>query len=317
MFRLHPGLRNGEPLSIERQWRHCRRRYAGHCKTPLEEENDDDETSYKKDHKEQRPRTFTVKQPDYEALRPLFGWLPVRTIKKTFDKTTQYARMPASTILKKHFKSQFPALNVKRRDEPAATDTVYSGTPTIDGGETCAQNNFGTETLVTDVYGMKTDRQFINTLEDNVRDRGAMSKLLSDQAQVEISERALGLLRALCVGDWQSEPHPQHQNLVERRYQTLKTTTNTLLDRSGSPPYTWLLCLMNTCFLLNLTYNWNIGGISLQLSQGSTQDLCQLLRFHWWETVYHKVDDSGFPSDSREERGHFVGISEKVGHAMT
>jgi hypothetical protein len=117
----------------------------------LQEQEDNDETSHKTDHKEQHPRTFTVKQPDYEAIRPLFGWLPVRTIKKTFDKTTQYARMPASTILKKHFKSQFPALNVKRCDEPVATDTVYSDTPAIDGGETCAQIFVGTETLVTDV----------------------------------------------------------------------------------------------------------------------------------------------------------------------
>jgi hypothetical protein len=28
------------------------------------------------------------------------------------------------------------------------------------------------------------------------------------------------------------------------------------------------------------------------------------------------VDDSDFPSDTREKRGHFVGINETVGHAM-
>jgi hypothetical protein len=30
-----------------------------------------------------------------------------------------------------------------------------------------------------------------------------------------------------------------------------------------------------------------------------------------------KLDDSDFPSDSHEKCGHFVGISESVGHAMT
>jgi hypothetical protein len=38
---------------------------------------------------------------------------------------------------------------------------------------------------------------------------------------------------------------------------------------------------------------------------------------YFWKPVYYKLDDSDFPSDSREKRGHFVGISESVGHAMT
>jgi hypothetical protein len=31
---------------------------------------------------------------NYETLRPLFGWLPVDVIKRTFAVTTQYARNP-------------------------------------------------------------------------------------------------------------------------------------------------------------------------------------------------------------------------------
>jgi hypothetical protein len=133
-------------------------------------------------------RTFKVKKPDYDKMRPLFGWMDTKTIKKTFETTTQYARMPHGAILNKHYESPFLALNVNRRDEPVATDTVFSYTPAIDGGETCAQIFVGTETLVTDVYGMKSEKQFVNTLEeDNIRERGAMSRLLSDRAQVEIS----------------------------------------------------------------------------------------------------------------------------------
>jgi hypothetical protein len=263
-------------------------------------------------------RTFRVKDPDYEKLRPLFGWMNTKTIKKTFENTTQYARIPhGTTILKKHYQSPCPALNVKRRDEGVATDCVFSDTPAIDGGETCAQMFVGVDSLVTDIYGMKTEKQFVNTLEDNIRERGAMVRLLSDRAQVEISSRVVSILRALSIGQWQSEPHQQHQNPCERRYQTVKTTTNTLLDRSGSPAYTWLLCLMYVTILLNLTYNWTIGGIPLQIAEGTTQDISPLLRFYWWEPVYYKVDDASFPSDSREERGHFVGISRNVGNAMT
>ena len=100
------------------------------------------------------PRTVTTKEPNYETLHPYFGWLPTDVVKETFARTTQYARMPMSTHLKKRFKSPYPALNVHRRNEPIATDTVYSDTPAIDGGETHAQLFVGTESLVTDVVGM-------------------------------------------------------------------------------------------------------------------------------------------------------------------
>jgi len=62
---------------------------------------------------------------------------------------------------------------------------------------------------------MKSDKMFVNTLEDNFRQGGAMDKLISDRAQVEVSERVLDILCALCIRDWQSEPYHQHQNFSE------------------------------------------------------------------------------------------------------
>ena len=49
-----------------------------------------------------------------------------------------------------------------------------------------AQIFVGTQSMVTDVYPMKQQSQFVNTLEDNFRERGAMNKLISDSAKVEI-----------------------------------------------------------------------------------------------------------------------------------
>jgi hypothetical protein len=160
---------------------------------------------------------------------------------------------------------RFPALNVQRHDERVTRDTVYSNAPDIDGGETCAQILINMETLLTDVYGMKTVKQFVNTLEDNIRERGALSPLLSGPAQeVEISVCVIGIFRALHIGQRQiSEPHQQHQNPCECRYQTLQTMMHTLLDCSGSPGYIWLLCLFFFAVPLQLTYNWTLGGIPL------------------------------------------------------
>jgi hypothetical protein len=106
-----------------------------------------------------------------------------------------------STLLTRHYKSPFPALNIPRRHEPIATDTVYSDTPAIDSGATQAQFYVGTETYVTDVYGMKTDKEFVNTLNDQIRQRGAPDKLISDSAQVETGRRVLEILRAYVIGN--------------------------------------------------------------------------------------------------------------------
>ena len=57
-----------------------------------------------------------------------------------------------------------------------------------------AQIYVGRESLVTDVFGIKTEEQFVNTLLDEIRKRGAMDKLISDRAQVGISNRALEIL---------------------------------------------------------------------------------------------------------------------------
>jgi hypothetical protein len=47
-------------------------------------------------------------------------------------------------------------------------DTVFSDTPAVDSGVTAAQMFVGRESLVANVYGLKTDKVFVNTLEDNI-----------------------------------------------------------------------------------------------------------------------------------------------------
>jgi hypothetical protein len=71
--------------------------------------------------------------------------------------------------MRKHFKSRFPALNVHRRNEAVATNTIWSDTSAIDNGSKFAQLFVGRQSLVTDIYPMKTNKEFVNALEDNIR----------------------------------------------------------------------------------------------------------------------------------------------------
>jgi hypothetical protein len=68
---------------------------------------------------------------------------------------------------------------------------------------------------LTDVYGIQTDKQFVNTIEDTIIQRGAPHKLISDIAQVIVGNKVQDILRAFCISHWQSEPHQQHQNAAE------------------------------------------------------------------------------------------------------
>ena len=54
-----------------------------------------------------------------------------------------------------------------------------------------AQFFVGRDTLVCDAYGIKTQKQFINTLYDNIRFREAMTTLITDGGRYEISKRLL------------------------------------------------------------------------------------------------------------------------------
>ena len=89
--------------------------------------------------------------------------------------------------MKNTYRSPFPALNAKRWSELVATDAVFADAPAIDDGSKCAQFFLGTKTFTSDVYGMKSDKQFINSLQDNIRKRGAIDKLISDSTKAETS----------------------------------------------------------------------------------------------------------------------------------
>ena len=263
------------------------------------------------------PRVISDEPRDYEALRPRFAWLPADTVKKTFEVTTQRARMPLNATLRKRFKSPSPAVNVRRRDEPVATGTIQSDVPAIDGGEKHAQIFVGAQSLVTDAHGVKSPAQFPGVLAGEIINRGAPAKLISDSAKVETSKEVRNVLRARGISSWQSEPCQQRQNPAERRRQAVKRLCNAILDRTGAPARCWLLCLMHACYVLNNSFSETIKSTPLRQACGADNDISPALCFSFYEPACYLVDETTFPSESKELRGRWVGVSENVGHFMT
>ena len=156
-------------------------------------------------------------EEDWKSLRPYFGWQSEQVIKNTYQVTSRFGgTIPQHDYLKKHFKSRNPVLNIARRNEAVATDTIFSDTPAIHDGSTMAQFFVGRDTMVCDAYGIKTQKQFINTLYDNIRFRGAMTTLITDGGRYEISKKVADLLRNHFIKQHESEPYHHHQNNLNK-----------------------------------------------------------------------------------------------------
>ena len=262
-------------------------------------------------------------EPDWNALRPFFAWTSPSSIQDTFNVTTRHGIAPhTQDYIKKHFKSRYPVFNIPRRSEAVATDTIFSDTPAVDDGSTMAQFFCGRDTLVCDAYGIKSTKQFINTLSDNIRKRGAMDTLISDGGKYEISKRVTDLLRSLFIKDYQSEPYHQHQNKAENHFGLAKRYTNTVMNTSGCPACCWLLCLQYICVVLNHLASPTLQGICpVQALEGTTPDISFLLHFSFYEPVYYRIDSSepdlNFPSSSNEKKGYWVGFADNQGDSLT
>jgi Reverse transcriptase (RNA-dependent DNA polymerase) len=271
------------------------------------------------------PIESTAQTPNYERFRPYFLHVPAEKVRKTFDATTQFAgNIISGKNILQTLKAPYPALNVPRRNEPVATDTVFAEEPAYYGGATMAQIFVGRKSLVVDIFGMTSEKQFVNTLEDIIRKRGAMDKLISDSARVEISNRVLDILRAYCIPNWQSEPNYQHQNFAEHRWNHVKRNLNWYMNWRNVPPQAWLLCLTWVADVMNHTAEKSLGDKPpLEILTGKTIDISALLCFLFWDVVYvERYEDStyhGQPGSvkSSEIRGHFVGFAWNVGHALT
>ena len=115
-----------------------------------------------------------------------------------------------------------------------------------------------------------------------------MDKLLSDSAKTEISNKVIDIVRAYHIANWHSEPYHQNQNPAEWRYRTIKTWTNTDMNRSGAPANCWLLCLIYVAFLLNhIPCTALDGKITLFAPTGITPDISMILLFTYMTKSFH------------------------------
>jgi hypothetical protein len=267
------------------------------------------------------PHLVKPSKRDLSKCARYFPGCNIDTIRRTFDATTQCGTRGAKAgfTLQNQIVSPNPVLNLPRRHEDVATDTIYSSTPAVDDGSTAAQFFIGRQSMHRTIRPLgSSDKQFGRTLMDEIRRFGAMDRLISDNAKAQVSVQAKDIMRALMIDDWHSEPHKGNQNFAERGWRDTKQRFNNLMNQSGAPAKAWLLALQCICFIMNHIALASLGyRTPTEWILGFTPDISILLVFIFWEPACYKKCDAKFPNDSTECLGRFVGFSENIGHAMT
>ena len=262
-------------------------------------------------------------EPDWNTQRPSPAWTSPSSIKDTFNVTTRHGTAPnTQDYIKNHFKPRNPVSSIPRCSEDLATDTIFSDTPAVDDGSTMAQFFCGHDTLVCDAYGIKSTKQFINTLSDNIRKWGAMDTLISDGGNYDISKGVTDLLHSLFTQDYQFESYHQDQTKTETCFGPAKRCTNTAMNTSGYLTCCWLLCLQYIFVVLHHLASPTLQGIYPgRALQGTTPDISFMLHSSFYESVYYMIDSSepdfNFPSSSNDNKGYWVGFAANQGDSLT
>ena len=262
-----------------------------------------------------------AKQADVSEYRRFFPGVTDETIKRTFKATTQYGSKGAvkGTTLRNQHVSPNPILNIPRRNEDVATDTIYGSVPAVDDGSTAAQIFIGRTSRYRTLRPAGTsDASYARNLMDEIRKLGAMNRIDSDNAKAQVSKRVKDIMRLFAIDDRHSEPHKGNQNPAELGWRDTKSKIQHLLDTKNAPAKCWLLAGQYVCFIQNHIAIEQLGWKTpAEWMLGYTPDVSVLLQFEFWEPVYYKKYDAAFPEDPTECVGRFVGIAEDVGHGMT
>lgn len=254
---------------------------------------------------------------DWESIRKKLAWLPTNIIKKTFEITTQLAKMDIRLPLRRHYKSRYPQAQVKRLNETFSTDTFFASQTGIKG-QTMVQLFCGNTSGLVAPYGMCRESEGPTKLVEFVHDWGAPDRIHRDNSKMQNSEAWKKIESKYGIKRSMSEPHNQQQNPAERKIQTVKNGVNRLMDRTSTPKFMWYECLEFFCNILNVAASPSLDYKNpIQVAMGHSVDISPYLAYEWWEQVYYlDYEDPSFPN-SKEKMGRYCGPVDNCGDIMT
>ena len=293
-----------------------------------EDEDDDSVESSDMDFEERASRMTrsifranrTITEERYKVLKSCFLYADKETIEKTLENTTQYARTNlAGPMIKEKHRAHYPAANIQRRREAVAMDDIDMKVPAVADGATVLFFMVGRSSHVIDVFGLASKAQSTNAVEDSIRMRGAMEKIITDKADHLTGRRMLDILRAYMIKGWASEPYQHRQNFAERAWRDFKAYMMLIMKTSNAKANEWLLVAQYVAYIQNRMALKSLGWRTpLEVLEGQTPDVSIIYAMTYRTRVYFKAHPDKVTVEKIDERpGFFVGFSEGVGHSGT
>jgi len=170
------------------------------------------------------------------------------------ENMTQLARVQYDRVLQTHHKPWFPWLNHHCLHETITTDTMFTSVLDI-SGNTCAQVYWGLTLHYINVYGMQTESDGPQTLDNLAREEGVPPVMHSDNSHMQ--RWGSGWLKHmhdwLCQAEYTKPYHPQQNPAEMCAIKYLKTNSKMLRQCTGAPPETWLLACQYLSNVHNIT----------------------------------------------------------------
>ena len=167
------------------------------------------------------------------------------------------------------------------------------------------------------VYGMSSEKQGHEALEQFIAEHGAPFHMRSDNAQMETSKKWKETYRRYNISSGTTEPHHPQQNYpAERKIQDYKKGTNRLLDRTGAPSHLWFYALLLWVGLLNILVDPVHGKCPEEVATGVSADVSAYMDHTFYDPIYYYDETQSFPS-TKEQLGRWLGPALHCGDALT
>jgi zinc transporter ZupT len=172
-------------------------------------------------------------------MRPYFLHVDVDKVRKTFQRTTQFATnvMSGHRIIPSSHHS--PAHNVWRRNEPVASDTIFSEVAAI-----CTNGQMMAQILLVVLHLslIFTECHLKNSSSTLLKmsfEKGRWTSSYRQRSRRNF-KRVGEILRALCIDDWQSEPITNIK-LCRTSLESLQKEHTMVHELAQHPANIWLL----------------------------------------------------------------------------
>jgi len=234
----------------------------------------------------------------------------------TLEATTHRGVAERRNPLRRHIKSRFPHLQVRRLHDDASSDSWFASVPSV-RGFTGGQIFHLRKADWSRTYLFKTEAENHRCLHKFITDVGAPRLLKTDNAQSETGMNWSTLCRRYAIRQCTTEPYHPQQNRSEHRIGLLKRGVQRLLALHRAPIVFWCYAVELQERLAELVPTLKTGTEApYTLVWGETPDRSAFYEFEFYAPVIYLVPSETFPSN-KQKPGRWLGVADNVGDVMT